>query len=165
LADPAPSGPIPHAAWRYVPAILAFASFLWFLRFVGPVAAGARPELVVSWVPGLGIDFALLVDGLSLAFALLITGIGAICLLYAGTYFKTDPRLPSLQVILVLFAISMLGLVLADDAVTLFVFWEGTTITSFLLVGFDHEKAKARDSALQALIVTGMGGLGLLVAL
>jgi multicomponent Na+:H+ antiporter subunit A len=65
----------------------------------------------------------------------------------------------------VLFAISMLGLVLADDAISLFVFWEGTTITSFLLVGFDHEKAKSRAAALQALIVTAMGGLGMLAGL
>jgi multicomponent Na+:H+ antiporter subunit A len=165
LADPAPSGPAPHVVWRYLPPLLSFAAFLWFLPFLGPVARGDIPELVIDWVPGLGIQLAFWLDGLALGFALLITGIGAICLLYAGAYFAKDPRLPSLQIILLLFAFSMLGLVAADDVITLFVFWEGTTITSFLLVGFDHEKSKSRDSALQALIVTGMGGLGLLVAL
>jgi multicomponent Na+:H+ antiporter subunit A len=167
LAEPAqPSpGPPPHVAWQFLPALLALLSFLWFLRLIEPVAAGTPPEWVVPWVPSLGIAFAFRVDGLALAFALLITGIGAMCLLYAGAYFKTDRRLPSLQITLMLFAISMLGLVTADDVITLFVFWEGTTITSFLLVGFDHEQQKARWAALQALLVTGMGGLGLLAAL
>ena len=61
--------------------------------------------------------------------------------LYAATYFRNDRRLGSLLLTLVAFAVSMLGLVTADDAITLFVFWEGTTITSWLLVGFDHERA------------------------
>src|SRR5690606_27260449 len=63
------------------------------------------------------------------------------------------------------FAVSMLGMVVADDAITLFVFWEGTTITSWLLVGFDHERASARAAALQALLVTALGGLTLLAGL
>jgi multicomponent Na+:H+ antiporter subunit A len=151
--------------WRLFPAALAAAAFVWFLRFLGPVAEGGAPELVVPWVPALGVAFALRVDGLGLTFALLITGIGAICLLYAAAYFRTDRRLGSLLITLSLFAISMLGLVLADDAVTLFVFWEGTTITSWLLVGFDHERASARAAALQALLVTGLGGLALLAGL
>ena len=167
MAEPAPSstGSAQHALWRFLPPLLALAAFLWFLGFIAPVAEGTRPEWVVPWVPSLGIAFAFLLDGLSLAFALLITGIGAMCLLYAGAYFKADPRLPSLQITMTLFAISMLGLVTADDAVTLFVFWEGTTVTSFLLVGFDYHSAAARRSALQALLVTGLGGLGLLAAL
>jgi multicomponent Na+:H+ antiporter subunit A len=129
------------------------------------VSRGETPEWVASWVPILGVEFAFRIDGLGLAFALLITGIGAIILLYAATYFRSDARLPSLLITLVLFAISMLGLVLADDAISLFVFWEGTTITSFLLVGFDHEREKSRAAALQALIVTAMGGLGMLAGL
>ena len=85
--------------------------------------------------------------------------------LYAATYFRTDRRLGSLLLTLTAFAISMLGLVIADDAITLFVFWEGTTITSWLLVGFDHERASARAAALQALLVTALGGLALLAGL
>lgn len=151
--------------WRYLPPLLPFAAFLWFLPRVLPVARGETGEYVWSWVPGLGIELAFWLDGLSLAFALLITGIGTICILYAGTYFARDPRLPSLQIILLLFAFSMLGLVVADDAITFFVFWEATTITSYLLVGFDHESAKSRASALQALLVTSAGGLTLLIGL
>ncbi len=138
---------------------------LWFAGFLGPVAGGQAPELVLRWVPRLGVDFAFRLDGLALAFALLITGVGAICLLYASAYFRTDRRLGSLLITLSLFAISMLGLVTADDAITLFMFWEGTTITSWLLVGFDHERAQSRAAALQALLVTGFGGLALLAGL
>ncbi|MBA3325135.1 MAG: DUF4040 domain-containing protein [Rhodobacteraceae bacterium] len=163
--SPFPAGDQGAGVWRLAPAILAAGAFVWFAQFLGPVARGAAPELVLPWVPALGVDFALRLDGLSLAFALLITGIGAICLLYAAAYFRTDRRLGSLLITLTLFAIAMLGLVLADDAVTLFVFWEGTTITSWLLVGFDHERASARAAALQALLVTGLGGLAVLAGL
>ncbi len=166
MAEPASSSGTPAAgAWRYIPALIAAEAAVWFAGFLGPVSRGDIPELVLPWVPMLGIDFAFRLDGLALAFALLITGIGAICLLYASAYFRSDRRLGSLLITLSLFAISMLGLVTADDAITLFVFWEGTTITSWLLVGFDHEKAKSRAAALQALLVTGTGGLALLAGL
>ncbi len=155
----------PAGVWAYLPALAALAAAVWFSGFIGPVAGGATPEIVLPWAPNFGVEFAFRLDGLSLAFALLITGIGAICLLYSATYFRTDRRLGGLLVTLSLFAVSMLGLVTADDAVTLFMFWEGTTITSFLLVGYDHEKAKARAAALQALLVTGFGGLALLAGL
>ncbi len=152
-------------AWRYLPSIVAAAAFLWFAGFLGPVARGEVAEVVFPWVPALGVELAFRIDGLALAFALLICGIGAGVLLYAAEYFRGDRRLGSLLVMLVAFAISMLGLVTADDAITLFVFWEGTTLTSWLLVGFDHEKASARAAALQALLVTAIGGLALLPGL
>ncbi len=152
-------------AWRFVPALGAAAVTLWFAGFVPVVADGGVREWVVPWVPTLGIDFAFRLDGLALAFALLICGIGALVFLYAATYFRSDRRLGSLLLTLTAFAISMLGLVIADDAITLFVFWEATTVTSWLLVGFDHERASARAAALQALLVTALGGLALLAGL
>jgi multicomponent Na+:H+ antiporter subunit A len=151
--------------WRFLPALLALAATLWFARFIGPVSHGEIPELVFPWVPALSIEFAFRLDGLALAFAMLISGIGALCFLYASAYFRSDRRLGGLLLILIAFAISMLGIVTADDAVTLFVFWEGTTITSYLLIGFDHEKESSRRAALQALLVTGMGGLALFAGL
>jgi multicomponent Na+:H+ antiporter subunit A len=164
LADTGPKSGVSDP-WRFLPAIGAAAATLWFARFVGPVAAGAAPEWVLPWAPSLGISLAFRLDGLSLAMALLICGIGALIFLYAATYFATDRRLPSLLITLSVFAISMLGLVTADDAITLFLFWEGTTITSWLLVGFDHERAAARAAATQALLITGAGGLALLAGL
>lgn len=151
--------------WRFLPALAAALATLWFLQFVPAVSQGSTPSFVLPWVPALGVNFALRLDGLSLAFALLICGVGSLVLLYAATYFREDRRLGSLLLTLLAFGIAMLGLVTADDVVTLFVFWEGTTITSWLLVGFDHERAAARAAALQALLITGLGGLALLAGL
>ena len=148
-----------------LPAVVSALVALWFCGFIPQIAAGDVLTWSVPWVPALGVEFAFLLDGLGLLFALMVTGIGAIILLYSAAYFKGHAKLNMLLLLLALFAISMLGLVLADDALTLFVFWEGTTITSFLLVGFDHEKPGARRNAQQALLVTGMGGLALLAAL
>ena len=150
--------------WRFAPAIGAAAGRL-VRALPRPCPGARRREWVLPWVPTFGIDFAFRLDGLALAFALLICGIGAGVLLYAATYFRSDRRLTTLLATLVAFAVSMLGLTTADDAITLFVFWEGTTITSWLLVGFDHERAGARAAALQALLVTAMGGLALLAGL
>jgi len=128
--------------------------------------AGAAPVSAGFWaVPSLGVAGGLRIDGLSLVFVLLITGIGALVLLYAGRYLKGDGRLGRLVVLLLLFMAAMLGAVTADDVVTLFVFWELTSLASFFLVGYDHEKPAARKAALQALLVTGGGGLALLAGL
>jgi multicomponent Na+:H+ antiporter subunit A len=116
-------------------------------------------------VTGLGVRLAFRLDGLSLLFALLVTGIGALILVYGGGYLKGDPRLPRFYSAILFFMAAMLGLVLADDAITLFVFWELTGISSYLLIGFDHEQERARKAALQALLVTGAGGLALLAGL
>ncbi|MGD8441797.1 MAG: proton-conducting transporter membrane subunit, partial [Holophagae bacterium] len=102
---------------------------------------------------------------LAAVFALLICGIGALILIYAGGYLAGDHRLGRLLATLLVFLGAMLGLVLADDLITLFVFWELTSVCSFLLVGFDHTRAEARSAALKALVVTGAGGLVLLAGL
>ena len=129
------------------------------------VAGGETIIFSKSWIPSLGVDLAFRLDGLSLLFALLISMIGVLVILYAAAYLKHHPDQGRLQILLLAFMLSMLGLVTADHIILLFVFWELTTVTSFLLVGFDHEKASARRSAMQALLVTGAGGLVLLVGL
>ena len=129
------------------------------------VAAGQNLALTFSWVPSLGIDLAFRLDGLSVLFALLISSVGVLVMLYASSYLRDHPHQGRLQILLLAFMLSMLGLVTADHVILLFIFWELTTVTSFLLVGFDHEKPSARRSALQALLVTGAGGLALLVGL
>ncbi len=158
---PAASGAA-EAVWRVAPALASAAVFVWFLGYLPAIGAGETVRYAWPWIPGMGVDLSFFIDGLALVFALLITGIGALVLLYTASYFKTDPRLWRLLTLLGLFELSMLGLVLADNLVVMFVFWELTTITSFLLVGFDHEKADARAKALQALLVTAAGGLALL---
>jgi multicomponent Na+:H+ antiporter subunit A len=139
--------------------------FAHFARLLEPVASGQAYGESLEWVPGLDVRLAFRLDGLSLLFALLVTGIGALVLVYGGGYLKGDPRLPRFFAATLFFMAAMLGLVLADDALALFVFWELTSVSSYLLIGFDHEQEKARRSALQALFVTGAGGLALLAGL
>jgi multicomponent Na+:H+ antiporter subunit A len=140
----------------------AVALALGFGSLLPAVSGGATIGWVVPWVPALGIELAFRIDGLSLLFALLITTIGAFVALYAAAYLRGHPDLARLQLLLLLFMLAMLGLVTADDLILLFVFWELTTVTSFFLVGFDHDKPGARRAALQALFVTGAGGLAML---
>ena len=152
--------------FAFVVAILTAIAFtIGFASLLPTIAAGEPVSLTLSWVPSLGVDLAFRLDGLSLLFALLISGIGVLVVLYASSYLRNHPDQGRLQILLLAFMLSMLGLVTADHVILLFVFWELTTVTSFLLVGFDHEKEGARRSALQALLVTGIGGLALLVGL
>jgi multicomponent Na+:H+ antiporter subunit A len=113
----------------------------------------------------LPIDLAFAADGLSILFSLLICGIGTLVVIYAGGYLAGHRQLGRFYLYLLAFMASMLGLVLADNLILLFVFWEATSLTSYLLIGFDHEREQARTSALQALLVTGGGGLALLPGL
>ncbi len=146
---------------RLAPA-LPVGLFVWFCTMIPAVAGGEVLVWELAWLPQLGIDLDLVVDGLSLLFALLITGIGAFIFLFAGEYMKGYPQRGRFTLFLVGFMLAMLGLVLADNLVALFVFWELTTITSFLLIGYSHEDATARRSALQGLLVTGAGALAML---
>ncbi|MCX8023624.1 MAG: proton-conducting transporter membrane subunit, partial [Thermanaerothrix sp.] len=118
-----------------------------------------------DWVPSLGVELAFRLDGLALLFALLITGIGALVIVYGGGYLAGHPYQGRFFVIITLFMVSMLGIVLSDHLILLFVFWELTSITSFLLIGFDHQRYTSRAAAWQALLVTAGGGLALLAGL
>ncbi len=125
--------------------------------------AGGR-LIGLSWAPSLGLSLSFSTDGLSLLFALLITAIGTLVVLYASQYLHGHPQAGRFYASLFAFMGAMLGVALSDNILTLFVFWELTGFTSFLLIGFDHERENARSAALQALIVTGAGGLALLAA-
>jgi len=152
-----------HAAWPL--ALLPALAFLHFTRFLPDIASGQVVRGGFDWVPSLGLRFSWLLDGLSLTFALLITGIGTLIVLYSGGYLKGHADLGRFFSFIFLFMGSMLGLVVSDSFLTLFVFWELTSITSFLLIGFDHQREASRRAALQALVVTGGGGLLLLAGL
>jgi multicomponent Na+:H+ antiporter subunit A len=139
------------------------ATMVWLALQAGGVLDGDPVRQSVAWVPQLGLELNLRLDGFATLFVTLVSGIGVLIFLYAGPYLTAggagQGRLLGL---LVLFSGSMLGLVLADDLIVLFGFWELTSITSFLLIGNDHESIKARAAALQALLVTGVGGLAML---
>jgi multicomponent Na+:H+ antiporter subunit A len=142
-----------------VPAGLA----AYFATLVPAVSQGHVVEATLPWLGSLGIDLGLRVDALALLFALLITGVGTLIFLYAGRYLEGHGQLGRLYGTLSLFLASMLGLVLASDMVALFVFWELTSVSSFLLIGFDHHREAARRAAVQGLLVTVGGGQALLV--
>ncbi|MBA2452404.1 MAG: putative monovalent cation/H+ antiporter subunit A [Chloroflexia bacterium] len=131
---------------------------VYLATLIGPIADGETRRVSYDWIPSLHINLSFYVDGLSLAFGLLISGIGALIMVYAGGYLKGHHHLGRLYAYLLMFMGSMLGIVLADNIITLFVFWELTSITSYLLIGFNHHEAKARSAALQALVVTVLGG-------
>ena len=145
------------AAW---PALLAV--------FLGAEMQRAIEEggrvVELPWAPSLGLSLSFNLDGLGLLFAILITAIGALVVLYASRYLEDHAHAGRFYASLFAFMGAMLGVVLSDNVVTLFVFWELTGFTSYLLIGFEHERAAARAAALQALIVTGAGGLALLAA-
>jgi multicomponent Na+:H+ antiporter subunit A len=145
-------------------ALIPASIVLWLLRQL-PLDPAALPSSSWGWVPSVGVELAFRLDGLAATFVLLVAGIGALVLVYAGGYMAQDARVGRLLATILAFMGAMLGVVLADDVVTLFVFWELTSVCSFLLVGFNHEKAVARASALKALLITGAGGLALLAGL
>ncbi|MCF6509289.1 Na+/H+ antiporter subunit A [Blastococcus sp. MG754426] len=147
-------------------ALVPAAGFVWVLAQLGRVTGGGEVAETVPWVPALELEIALRLDALALTFALLVTGVGALVLVYCARYFEPhDEATPRFAGNLTAFAGSMLGLVLADDLLMLYVFWELTTVFSFLLIGGSGTKLAARRAASQALILTTAGGLAMLVGL
>lgn len=153
----------PVSGWLL--ALVPAAIFLFLLQFIEPIAAGSVVSARMGWIPAYGLDLSFFVDGLSLTFALTISGIGALIVLYSGSYLKGHPHLGRFLGFLLAFMGSMLGLVLADSMLALFMFWELTAVMSFLLIGFDHDRQAARRGAIQALVITNIGGMGLLVGI
>jgi len=141
-------------------AVLPLAAFALAVR---ALVTGALPlETRLEWIPSLGVALGFRVDALSMLMVLLITGIGALVFVYAAGYLAGTPGRGRFFGLLVAFMLAMLGCVTTDDLVVLFVFWEATSVVSFLLVGFKHEYEASRKSAQQALMITGGGGLVLL---
>jgi multicomponent Na+:H+ antiporter subunit A len=140
-------------------ALTGYFAYLWWL-----VATTGPFSVTAPWAPGLGLSLSFHFDGLSTLFAVLITGIATLIVPYASTYLGTNPYAGRFYVSLFAFMGSMLGVVLSDNILVLFVFWELTGFTSYLLIGFDFVRAEARRAALQALLVTAGGGLALLAA-
>jgi multicomponent K+:H+ antiporter subunit A len=125
--------------------------------FAGEVAILRQP-----WLPEWGLDLAFRFDGLGLLFSILILGIGQLIVLYATFYMPKQDGLGRFFGILMAFAGSMLGIVLSENLLLLVVFWEITSLTSFLLIAYKHDSFEARIAARMALAVTGGGGLALL---
>jgi len=143
---------------------LAFVPALALLALVRPALEGRPATSDLTWVPDLGLGLTLRADGFSLLFALMVAVIGVLVTLYAASYLAPGERHGRFYGYLMAFGGAMLGLVLSDNLIALFGFWELTSIASFLLVGFWDSRAAARDGAVKALLVTAVGGLALLAA-
>jgi multicomponent Na+:H+ antiporter subunit A len=145
----------------WIVALVPAVAFVLLWGLIGRVSTGEEIAVVWPWAPSWGLNLSFLVDGLSLTFALTIAGIGALILLYVSAYLKGH-RQGRFLAFMLAFVGAMQGLVLADSLVALYAFWELTSVMSFLLIGYDHTRQVARRAAIQALVVTGLGGLALL---
>ncbi|MDW8267819.1 MAG: proton-conducting transporter membrane subunit, partial [Anaerolineae bacterium] len=152
-----------QAAWLV--ALAPLTAFVFLLSRLPSVLGGAALVWRTDWMPSLDMAAVLYLDGLGALFALLVSGIGALVVIYTGYYFRGDGSAWRFLTYLLLFMTSMLGLVLAGDVITLFVFWEGTSITSFLLIGYKTKDEEARRGAFKALFITSGGGIALLAGL
>ncbi|MBO0681501.1 Na+/H+ antiporter subunit A [Mycolicibacterium sp. S2-37] len=153
----------------YALALVPLLSLIW-VGLNWPEPGRTDPTVDIVWVPELSMDITLRFDTLAAIMSVLVLGIGALVLFYCGTYFHhrdghTEKRLPSFAAELVAFSGAMFGLVISDNTLLLYVFWETTTVLSFLLVGHYAERATSRRAATQALLVTTFGGLAMLVGI
>lgn len=155
--------PLGLRAWVLpLPALGAFALIAWA---GSAVVAGTPVRLDAAWVPQLDLTLALQLHGMGLLLGLLVTGIGTLILLYATGYLGPHEQANRLYAYLYAFMFAMAGLAVADHLLLFFIFWELTSITSYLLIGFQHREEGSRKNALQALLVTGLGGMALLAGL
>jgi multicomponent Na+:H+ antiporter subunit A len=149
-----------------VAALVPTAAFVHTLTQSSAVADGGQVVEVVPWVPQLDLAVAARLDTLSWVLALVVTGVGALVLLYCARYFTdAEEGLGRFAAVLLGFAGAMYGLVVADDVYLLFIFWEATSVLSYLLIGHYAGRKASRGAALQALLVTTFGGLVMLVGL
>ena len=148
----------------YVAAAVPVAAFVHAAIQTPAVIAGDIPFEAFDWIPPLGIQLSMRMATLPWVMALIVTGVGALVLIYCRWYFrgKTD-NLAQFSAVLLAFAGAMYGLVLTDDLVVLVMFWETTSVLSYLLIGFYNRRATSRRAALQALLVTSLGGLVMLI--
>ncbi|EKE24716.1 MAG: hypothetical protein ACD_6C00049G0002, partial [uncultured bacterium] len=141
---------------------VSLSSFLLLLSQAPAIFDGAVMTQTWSWLPQLGIDFSFRLDSLGLLFALLISGIGTLIYIYAYYYLNPKNSLSKLYLLLMLFMAAMLGISLSNNLIILLIFWELTSISSFLLVGYWSNYEAAQRGSRMALTITGMGGLAML---
>lgn len=151
-----------HKRLLQLTTLIPLALFAGLLSQAAAIADGETFRSTYQWVETLGLELSLVLDGLSLLFALIVTGIGTLIVFYTNTYFQTEDEARRFLVYLFIFMSAMLGIVLSGNFLGMFIFWELTTISSYLLIGFKHNYSAARIGARKALIVTGGGGLALL---
>jgi multicomponent Na+:H+ antiporter subunit A len=165
LVAPALVGWLGRRAFLVLAAVPA-AAVVWALSLTSRVQHGHGPTEVVDWIPSLGLQLAFRLDTLGWLMTVVVGGVGALVLVYCSGYFRAGAQgLGRFAAVFVAFAGSMLGLVLSDDMLLMFVFWELTTVTSYLLIGHYADRKPSRRAAMQAIVITTAGGLAMLVGL
>ncbi|MBT2583635.1 Na+/H+ antiporter subunit A [Planococcus sp. ISL-109] len=150
-----------HTGWFVL--LVPTALFLYYATRLPSVMEGGTYVSELSWIPSLDIAFIAYLDGLSLLFSLLITGIGALVVLYSVFYLdKHREQLHNFYVYLLIFMSAMLGVVQSDHLITLYLFWELTSISSFLLIAYWYTRDRSRFGALKSMMITVFGGLMML---
>ncbi|MEK3794441.1 Na+/H+ antiporter subunit A [Paenibacillus sp. FSL R7-0204] len=150
-----------HLGWIALP--LPAALFIYFLTRIPAIRAGEPIVNSITWMPSFGVNISLVLDGLSLLFVLLITGMGALVVLYSIYYLdKLMEGIRQFYIYLLLFMGAMLGVVLSDNLMVLYGFWELTSISSFLLIAFWHRRERSSYGAMKSMLITVFGGLAML---
>lgn len=153
-----------HTGWFILP--LPIMLFVYFCSRIPVISSLQNQFETLPWIPSLGIDFSVKLDGLGLLFALLISGIGSLVILYSIYYLnKRKEKLNLFYFYLLLFMGAMLGIVISDNLIVLYAFWELTSLSSFLLIGYWSERDKSRYGALKSMTITVFGGLSLLAGI
>jgi multicomponent Na+:H+ antiporter subunit A len=148
----------------WILALVPAAITAWYIQYLPRVAGGEIIRESIPWVPGFDVHLSFVVDGLSLFFVLLVAFIGTFIFIYASGYMGVAQFAGRFYASLAAFMAAMFGMVLADNIVTLYVFFELTSFTSFFLISYKHEYESARRAAWQSLLVTNLGGLALLAS-
>ena len=151
-----------RAATAGVTFTVSLAAFVGLLTNLPTILAGDVVMARVDWMPLLGLNFSLMLDSLGFFFALLILGIGLLIIAYGRNYLSRDDNMGQFFTYLLLFQGAMVGIVLSDNILLLLVFWELTSLSSFLLIGYWKHLPEGRQGARMALTVTGMGGLAMI---
>ncbi|WP_203333815.1 Na+/H+ antiporter subunit A [Planococcus beigongshangi] len=141
---------------------IPLALFAFFIYHIPAISAGDTFTETLKWLPTVGIDMTVYLDGLSLIMALLITGMGSLVIIYSIYYLSSTDSLPHFYAYLLLFMGAMLGVVLSDNLMVLYVFWELTSISSFLLIAFWYHRKNSRAGAQKSLLITVFGGFAML---
>lgn len=153
--------PTIHTGWFVLLVPVALVCF--YATYIPSIMKGSTYMDELPWIPSLEISFISYLDGLSLLFSLLITGIGALVVLYSIFYMnKKKEKLGNFYVYLLMFMTAMLGVVQSDHLISLYFFWELTSISSFLLIGYWYTKDRSRFGALKSMMITVFGGLMML---
>lgn len=142
--------------------IVPIGIFVWAISRLGNVIDIGYVTESYEWVKSINLDLSFRLDGLSIFFVLLISGVGFFIFNYANSYLQNDPNKGRFFLYLSLFMTAMLGIVMSNNLLILFIFWEVTSLSSYLLIGYYHHQEESRKSALMAMLVTVMGGLFML---